>query len=108
MLSSEYFVGFFVFADQKRCKKPQSIHRSHCTQVDMAKVVRQSKFRHVFGTAARKDHCYEGFAVSKNAVESPFCAVNPKFVAIILSSAGGGAFLVLKLDEVGCSFNYRL
>lgn len=74
----------------------------------MAKFVRSSKFRHVFGQAAKKDHCYEGFAVSRNAVESPFCAVNPKFIAIILSSAGGGAFLVLKHDEVGCSFNCRL
>jgi len=108
VLPSEYFVGFSVFGDQQRCKKPQSIHRSHCTQADMAKFVRQSKFRHVFGTAAKKDHCYEGFQVSRNAVESPFCAVNPKFVAIILASAGGGAFLVLRLDEVGCSFNYML
>ena len=108
VLLFEHFVGFFVFGDQQRCKKPDSIHRSHCTESDMAKFVRSSKFRHVFGSAAKKDKCYEGFAVSRNAVESPFCAVNPKFVAIILASAGGGAFLVLRLDEVGCSFNYRL
>ncbi|KAJ7372160.1 Coronin-1C [Desmophyllum pertusum] len=67
----------------------------------MAKFVRSSKFRHVFGTAAKKDQCYEGFSVSGNAVESPYCAVNPKFLAIILKSSGGGAFLVLRHDEVG-------
>lgn len=67
----------------------------------MAKFVRSSKFRHVFGTAAKKDKCYEGFQVSGNSVDSAYCAVNPKFIAIILKSAGGGAFLVLRHDEVG-------
>ena len=66
--------------------------------------VRKSHFRHVFGSAAKKDQCYEGFTVSKNSVESPYCAVNPKFVAIIVASAGGGAFLVLRHDEVSCLF----
>ncbi|XP_058970924.1 coronin-1C-like [Pocillopora verrucosa] len=67
----------------------------------MAKFVRSSKFRHVFGTAAKKDKCYEGFQVSGNSVDSAYCAVNPKFLAIILKAAGGGAFLVLRHDEVG-------
>lgn len=62
--------------------------------------VRKSHFRHVFGTAAKKDKCYEGFNCSKNSVESPYCAVNPKFLAVIIASAGGGAFLVLRHDEV--------
>lgn len=69
----------------------------------MAKFVRSSHFRHVFGTAAKKEQCYEGFRVSGNSVESSFCAVNPKFIAIVLASAGGGAFLVLRHDEVCCS-----
>lgn len=63
--------------------------------------VRKSHFRHVFGSAAKKDKCYEGFNCSKNSVESPYCAVNPKFLAVIIASAGGGAFLVLRHDEVG-------
>mmetsp|Transcript_64932 Transcript_64932/g.103327 ORF Transcript_64932/g.103327 Transcript_64932/m.103327 type:complete len:464 (-) Transcript_64932:703-2094(-) len=68
----------------------------------MCAFVRKSHFRHVFGTAAKKDHCYaEGVRISKNSVESPYCAVNPKFLAIIVASAGGGAFLVLKHDELG-------
>lgn len=70
----------------------------------MAKFVRSSKFRHVFGTAAKKDKCYEGFQVSGNSVDSAYCAVNPKFLAIILKAAGGGAFLVLRHDEVGLQF----
>lgn len=63
--------------------------------------VRKSHFRHVYGTAAKKELCFEGFNVSKNTVESPYCAVNPKFIAVIIASAGGGAFLVLRHDEVG-------
>lgn len=69
----------------------------------MAKFVRSSKFRHVFGEVARKEKTYEGFKFSGNSVDSTFCAVNPKFLAIILQSAGGGSFIVLRLDEVGRS-----
>lgn len=73
----------------------------------MCAFVRKSHFRHVFGTAAKKDHCYaEGVRISKNSVESPYCAVNPKFLAIIVASAGGGAFLVLKHDEVTFLFHF--
>ncbi|KAL0267241.1 UNVERIFIED_CONTAM: hypothetical protein PYX00_009575 [Menopon gallinae] len=42
------------------------------------RVVRSSKFRHVYGSA-----------------------LNPKFLAIIVESAGGGAFIVLPLNKVG-------
>ena len=31
---------------------------------------------------------------------STFCAVNPKFLAIIVESAGGGAFIVLPHNKV--------
>lgn len=67
----------------------------------MAKVVRSSKFRHVFGTAARKENCYDGLRITKSNWEgSTYCAVNPKYVAIIVESAGGGAFLVESLSKV--------
>ena len=70
----------------------------------MAKFVRSSKFRHVFGEAAKKGQCFENFRVSGNSVDSAYCAVNPKFLAIILRADGGGAFLVLTHDEVGGFF----
>ena len=65
------------------------------------RVVRQSKFRHVFGSAAKKDHCYDNVRITKSSWDSHFCDVNPKYVAIITEAAGGGAFLVLNLDKVG-------
>ncbi|CAF3224206.1 unnamed protein product [Rotaria socialis] len=67
----------------------------------MARVVRNSKFRHVFGQVAKKSDCYDNIRITKSAWDSTFCAVNPKFLAIITESAGGGAFLVLSLDKVG-------
>ncbi|XP_004399751.1 PREDICTED: coronin-6 isoform X2 [Odobenus rosmarus divergens] len=65
------------------------------------RVVRQSKFRHVFGQAAKADQSYEDIRVSKVTWDSSFCAVNPKFLAIIVEAGGGGAFIVLPLAKTG-------
>ncbi|XP_023125793.3 uncharacterized protein coro1cb isoform X1 [Amphiprion ocellaris] len=67
----------------------------------LRRVVRQSKFRHVFGQAVRNDQCYDDIRVSRVTWDSSFCAVNPKFVAIIIDASGGGAFLVLPLTKTG-------
>lgn len=64
-------------------------------------IVRQSKFRHVFGTANKPAECYSGIKVSRSSIDSQFCAVNPKFLAIITQSSGGGSFLVLPLEQYG-------
>uniref|UniRef100_A0AAY5F683 Coronin n=1 Tax=Electrophorus electricus TaxID=8005 RepID=A0AAY5F683_ELEEL len=69
--------------------------------VHIIRVVRQSKFRHVFGQAAKNDQCYDDIRVSRVTWDSAFCAVNPKFVAIIVEASGGGAFLVLPLQKAG-------
>nr|XP_055188958.1 coronin-6 isoform X4 [Nyctereutes procyonoides] len=65
------------------------------------RVVRQSKFRHVFGQAAKADQSYEDIRVSKVTWDSSFCVVNPKFLAIIVEAGGGGAFIVLPLAKTG-------
>lgn len=65
------------------------------------KVVRQSKFRHVFGQPVKNDQCYEDIRVSRVTWDSTFCAVNPKFLAVIVEASGGGAFMVLPLNKVG-------
>lgn len=39
--------------------------------------------------------------ISKNTADNPFCAVNPKFLAIITEASGGGAFIVLPLEQYG-------
>lgn len=76
-------------------------YRTPVLSADMLRrVVRQSKFRHVFGQAVRNDQCYDDIRVSRVTWDSSFCAVNPKFVAIIIDASGGGAFLVLPLQKV--------
>jgi len=67
----------------------------------VSRVVRQSKFRHVFGQAAKRDQGYDNIRITKSSWDSTFCAVNPKYLAVITEAAGGGAFLVLGLDKVG-------
>uniref|UniRef100_A0A7N8YAH7 Coronin n=1 Tax=Mastacembelus armatus TaxID=205130 RepID=A0A7N8YAH7_9TELE len=64
-------------------------------------IVRQSKFRHVFGQAVKTEQGYDDIRVSKVTWDSSFCAVNPKFLAVIVESSGGGAFLVLPLSKTG-------
>ncbi|KAK3786095.1 hypothetical protein RRG08_045481 [Elysia crispata] len=63
--------------------------------------MRKSKFRHVFGQAVKRDQCYDGIRITRTSWESTYCAVSPKFLAIITEAAGGGSFLVLPLDKVG-------
>lgn len=68
--------------------------------------VRSSKFRHVYGVPAKREKCYDNIKITKNAHDSQFCAVNPKFLAIVTEVAGGGAFLVLPLDNVSFNSTY--
>lgn len=65
------------------------------------RAVRQSKFRHVFGKEEKKEMGYDGIKISRNAWDSPFCDVNNKFIAVVLEAQGGGAFLVLPLEQKG-------
>lgn len=65
------------------------------------RAVRVSKFRHVYGQTARREHSYEGIRISGSAHDSQLCAVNPKFIAVVLEVAGGGAFQVLPLKWMG-------
>lgn len=64
------------------------------------KVVRSSKFRHVFGQGVKADQCYDDIRISQMTWDSNFCSVNPKFVAMIVDASGGGAFMVLPLNKV--------
>lgn len=72
------------------------------------RIVRQSKFRHVFGQALKKEQCYDNIRITKSSWESTYCAVNPKFVAIITEAAGGGSFLVLPLEKVSSVYHRRI
>ncbi|CAH8483915.1 unnamed protein product [Heterobilharzia americana] len=63
--------------------------------------MRRSKFKHVFGKPCKKEFCYEDIRITKSSWDARFCAVNPKYLAIITEAAGGGAFLVLPIEKVG-------
>jgi coronin-1B/1C/6 len=67
------------------------------------RIVRSSKFRHVFGTAEKTDKCFANIKISKSPFESNMCAVNPKFLAVVLEAQGGGAFTVVRMDKVSQS-----
>uniref|UniRef100_H3B3J1 Coronin n=1 Tax=Latimeria chalumnae TaxID=7897 RepID=H3B3J1_LATCH len=62
---------------------------------------RTSKFRNVYGKVANREHCYDGISVTKNVHDNHFCAVNSKFLAIVIECAGGGAFIVIPLEQTG-------
>uniref|UniRef100_A0A8B9GPX4 Coronin n=1 Tax=Astyanax mexicanus TaxID=7994 RepID=A0A8B9GPX4_ASTMX len=62
---------------------------------------RSSKFRNVFGKAAGREECYEGVPITRNVHDNHFCAANPKFLAIITESSGGGSFLVIPVYKTG-------
>ena len=65
------------------------------------KFVRDSKFRHVFGEPFKKNNCYENIDISKNTWDGGhYCAVNSKFLAVVLEGGGGGTFLVLNNASV--------
>ena len=68
--------------------------------LQMAFHIRSSKFRHVYGDPHRKERCYENVRLTRNAHDSNFCAVNPKYLAVVTESSGGGAFIVLPLARV--------
>uniref|UniRef100_A0A3P8VW85 Coronin n=1 Tax=Cynoglossus semilaevis TaxID=244447 RepID=A0A3P8VW85_CYNSE len=88
--------------DSPRKSPNKALERKPSVRKDMKRgVVRQSKFRHVFGQAVKNDQCYDDIRVSRVTWDSSFCAVNPKFVAIIIEASGGGAFFVLPLHKTG-------
>ncbi|XP_077119345.1 coronin-2B isoform X2 [Ranitomeya variabilis] len=72
-----------------------------CLQMSWRPQYRSSKFRNVYGKVASRENCYECIPITKNVHDSPFCAVNAKFVAIVTESAGGGSFLVIPLNQTG-------
>jgi coronin-1B/1C/6 len=67
----------------------------------MAKVVRSSKFRHVFGQPFKKEECYDELRVTRSAWDTNLISANPSFFAVILEAAGGGAFAVLPWSQTG-------
>ncbi|GMT21010.1 hypothetical protein PFISCL1PPCAC_12307 [Pristionchus fissidentatus] len=66
----------------------------------MAQIVRQSKFRHVFCKPVKHENCMSDLKVTEITWDSLFCAVNPKFIALINRGAGG-PFMVIPVNKIG-------
>ncbi|EDV21703.1 uncharacterized protein TRIADDRAFT_36434 [Trichoplax adhaerens] len=67
----------------------------------MSRVVRNSKFRHAYGKSAKKTDWYDNIRVTRSSADGHYCDANPKFLAVALDASGGGAFVVLPIDQVG-------
>jgi WD40 repeat protein len=67
----------------------------------MSKIVRSSKYRHVFGSVAKKEECYDELKATRSAWDSNFVAANPKYFSVLWEAAGGGSFAVVPLSLKG-------
>eukprot|EP01132_Coremiostelium_polycephalum_P011379 gene11379-13935_t len=67
----------------------------------MSRVVRSSKYRHVFGQAAKKEECYQNLKVTKSAWDSNYIAANTKYFGVIWDAGGGGSFAVIPHENQG-------
>jgi hypothetical protein len=62
--------------DTSQCQKPEKRMSF--------RGIRASKFRHVFGSSAKKEKCFENIRITRNAHDGNYCAVNPKFLAVVV------------------------
>ncbi|KAF9784948.1 microtubule binding protein [Thelephora terrestris] len=65
----------------------------------MSRFVRASKYRHVFGQAAKKEHALDNVKVSGSAWDTNLVAASGSYVSLNWSSSGGGAFAILPLPS---------
>lgn len=69
--------------------------------------VRDSKFRHVFGEPFKRAKCYDNITVTKNVWDGGnYCAVNSKFIAVVLDNNNGSSFIVLPTEKVRCTLYF--
>uniref|UniRef100_A0A3Q1I2R8 Coronin n=1 Tax=Acanthochromis polyacanthus TaxID=80966 RepID=A0A3Q1I2R8_9TELE len=62
---------------------------------------RCSKFRHVLGKPATREHSYDGVPITRSVHDNHYCSANPCFIAVVTECAGGGSFLVLPIHHTG-------
>lgn len=67
----------------------------------MSRVVRSSKFRHVFGSVFKKEECYDELKVTRNAWDSNYVCANPNYFGLIWEAGGGGSFAVVPYSNTG-------
>ncbi|KAE8232651.1 hypothetical protein CF326_g2307 [Tilletia indica] len=67
----------------------------------MSRFVRPSKYRHVFGNAAKKEASYDNVKITNSAWDTNMIAANGKFISVNWNVSGGGAFAILPVARTG-------
>ncbi|GAA5898134.1 uncharacterized protein JCM6883_000934 [Sporobolomyces salmoneus] len=67
----------------------------------MSRFVRQSAYRHTFGTPAKREDCYDNVKISASAFDTNLVSASCKYLAVNWQASGGGAFLVTPLNQTG-------
>ncbi|GAA6059325.1 hypothetical protein JCM10212_005905 [Sporobolomyces blumeae] len=67
----------------------------------MSRFVRQSSYRHLYGTPAKREDAYENIKLSASAFDTNLVSASCKYLAVNWQASGGGAFLVTPLDQTG-------
>ncbi|CEH11683.1 Actin-binding protein Coronin, contains WD40 repeats [Ceraceosorus bombacis] len=67
----------------------------------MSRFVRPSKYRHVYGNAAKKEEWYDNIKVSNNAWDTNLIASNGKYISVNWNASGGGAFALVPTSRRG-------
>lgn len=73
-----------------------------------SRVVRSSKYRHVFGNPAKKEQQYDGIKVTRSAWDSNKITANSQFISVIWDAGGGGAFCTFNVKAPGKLANIPL
>ncbi|KAH9971015.1 microtubule binding protein [Lactifluus volemus] len=60
----------------------------------MSRFVRASKYRHVFGQPAKKEHGIDNLKVTSSAWDTNVVSASGKYISINWNSSGGGAFAI--------------
>ncbi|KAH9964309.1 microtubule binding protein [Russula compacta] len=61
----------------------------------MSRFVRASKYRHVFGQPAKKEHGIDNLKVTSSAWDTNVVSSSGKYISINWNASGGGAFAIL-------------
>ena len=67
----------------------------------MSTFVRQSKYRHVFGTNAKREECYDQIKVTRSAWDTNKVAASTKNFSVIWEAGGGGSFVPINYEDMG-------
>lgn len=67
----------------------------------MSRFVRPSKYRHVYGTPAKPEGCYQNVKVTNNAWDTNLLAANKSYLSLNWQAGGGGAFAIIPTSATG-------